>query len=205
MPINAAVVDLETANPCHASACSVGAARIVDGQVVRTFHQLLRPTPPYDAFYPRNVSVHGIRPEHVADSPAFADLAPRLADTLSRSVVVAHNANADLSMLEQSFTAAGVTMPTLGYVCTVDLARELVPGLPSYRLPVLVQHVLGEPMVGHHDAGQDALFTARALLAMTRAAGVDDLAPFVRYRRPRNRPLPPPKPHRFGVRVPLAR
>lgn len=204
MPINAAVVDLELANACHASACSVGAARIVDGQIVNTYHQLLRPTPPYDAFYPRNVAVHGIRPEHVADSPAFAELAPALASTLSRSVVVAHNAKADLSMLEQSFMAAGVTMPTLRFVCTVELARRLVPGLPSYRLPSVVEHVLGEPMVGHHDAGQDALFTARALLGMASGAGVDDLTPYVKIRTPRNRPLPPPKPHTYAFRVPTA-
>lgn len=205
MPLNAAVIDLECANPHHASACSVGGARIVDGQIVGTYHQLLRPVPPYDAFWRKNVQIHGIRPEHVADAPAFADLAPQLATTVSRSLVVAHNANADLSMLEQSFRAAGVSMPTVTYVCTFELSKVLRPDLPAHRLPVVVEHVLGEPMVGHHDAGQDALFTARALIQMCRDAGVTDLTPFVQVRRPRNKPLKEPKSHLYAVRVPVSR
>lgn len=203
--ISAAVVDFETANPCRVSVCAIGGARIVDGEIVRTYHQLVKPPPPYDAFYPRNVAVHGIRPEHVADAPAFADLAPGLVSSLSNGIVVGHGLlSADLPMLDQALTAAGFPVPAVTYVCTLDLARKLLPGLASYRLPYLVQHVLGRPMTGHHDAGQDAAATAELLLGMCAGAGVDDLSPFVRHRSPSTRPLPPPKPHHLGVRVPVA-
>ncbi|WP_114906714.1 exonuclease domain-containing protein [Ornithinimicrobium murale] len=203
--INAAVVDFETANPHHASLLSVGAARVVDGTIIRKYHQLVRPTAPYDAFYRRNVDIHGIRPEHVIDAPDWADVAPGvLRSLLSGGPIVAHGAmSADLSMLNQALTAAGLAMPTVPYVCTQAMARQLLPGLPSYRLPDLVQHTLGRTMVGHHDAGEDAAATAEVLIAMCTMAGVDDLTPFVKYRRPKNTPLAPPKTNRWAMLAPV--
>lgn len=203
--ISAAVVDFECANPSHGSICSVGAARVVDGQITKRYHQLVRPTPPYDAFYRRNVDIHGIRPEHVIGAPDWAAVAPGvLRSLLSGGPFVAHGAlSADLSMLEQSLTAAGITMPTVPYVCTQALARQLLPGLPSYRLPDLVQHTLGRSMVGHHDAGEDAAATAEVLIAMCAQAGIADLTPFVKYRRPKNKPLAPPKTNRWAMIAPV--
>lgn len=203
--INAAVVDFELANPHHASLTSVGAARVVDGRITRRFHQLVRPTPPYDAFYRRNVEIHGIRPEHVRDAPDWADVAPGVVRSLlSGGPVVAHGAlSSDLSMLNQALTAAGLSTPTIPYVCTQALARQLLPGLPSYRLPDLVERILGRRMVGHHDAGEDAAATAEVLIAMCDQTGVDDLAPFVRYRRPKNSSLAPPKLDRWAMLAPV--
>lgn len=206
MPIDAVVLDFETANPSHASVCAIGATRITGGQLGVSWHQLVRPTPPYDAFWRRNIEVHGITPAMIADKPSFASQAPGVMRAIGRGagIVVAHGAtSSDLSMLDQSLTAAGLRMPTVPYVCSLALAKQVVPGALSYRLPDLVAVVLGEQMVGHHDAGVDAHCTARLVLAMLRIAGLSDLTDLVRHRRPRAGPLPAPKEPQHGVSHPV--
>jgi DNA polymerase-3 subunit epsilon len=67
--------------------------------------------------------IHHIEPHHVANAPAFSDIAGDLLTRLDESVVVAHNAAFDLQFLDYECATAGIDLPPLAAVCTRDLAR----------------------------------------------------------------------------------
>ena len=64
--LNFCAIDFETANANRGSACAVGLARVVDGEIVATTHFLMRPPEEVDWFDGFNVELHGITAEMVA-------------------------------------------------------------------------------------------------------------------------------------------
>lgn len=77
--------------------------------------------------------------------------------------LVAHNASHDKGVLESSFQACGLNPPHLDWLCTVELAQELHPGLESYALAALCDELgIGEEPFCRdqaHLAAYDARFT----------------------------------------------
>lgn len=104
------------------------------------------------------------------DSYFAADLGRPLPDLLRdlRSLLqgyrlVAHNAVHDRAVVEASFRACGLNPPHLDWVCTVEMAQQLHPGLDSYGLAALCDRleVGEEPFCRDqaHLAAYDARFT----------------------------------------------
>ncbi|MBE7198590.1 MAG: 3'-5' exonuclease [Parafilimonas terrae] len=164
-------LDFETANERRDSACAVGLAWIEDGQVVRRVSHLIRP--PEMRFSPGNIRVHGILPADVANEPSFAEvMAPYLAD-LSSGVILAHNATFDIGVLRSSLRRAGMAIPTLTYLCTVQIARRVFPAPEGCGLGKVARR-LGITFE-HHDAGEDAYACARIALAAMAETGTQDV------------------------------
>jgi len=168
-------LDFETANERRDSACAVGLAWIADGRVVRRESHLIRP--PEMRFSPGNIRVHGILPANVADAPDFATaMAPYLQD-LRRGLILAHNASFDIGVLRAGLVRAGLTVPDLSYLCTVQVARRVFPAPEGCGLGKVARR-LGIRFE-HHDAGEDAYACAEIALAAMRereAADVHALA-----------------------------
>jgi DNA polymerase-3 subunit epsilon len=168
-------LDFETANERRDSACAVGLAWIADGRVVRRECHLIRP--PEMRFAPGNIRVHGILPSNVADEPGFgAVMAPYL-DDLARGLILAHNASFDIGVLRAGLGRAGLPVPDLSYLCTVQVARRVFPAPEGCGLGKVARR-LGIRFE-HHDAGEDAYACAEIALAAMRereAADVHGLA-----------------------------
>lgn len=164
-------IDFETATEARASACSVGLAFIEEGRVVRVEERLIRP--PENRYSPFNIAVHGIRPEHTAHAPDFAEVIAEFAGDFEGARMIAHNASFDFSVLRASLDYCGLEYPEVSYLCSVKLAQRHWPELGSHRLNVLAAH-LGLTFL-HHNAAEDARICAQACLAMAAEAGVDDL------------------------------
>jgi DNA polymerase-3 subunit epsilon len=85
-------------------------------------------------------------------------------------VLVAHNSNFDLNLLNQEiarvFPGCRMRNPDL---CTVQLARRVAPSLKSYNLDALADH-FGIEIKERHRAAGDARATAQVLLRL-----LDDL------------------------------
>lgn len=114
--------------------------------------------------------VHGITPEDVAGAPPFAAVYPEFAELAAGAVLMAHNANFDIQFLAAEIDRAGYAMPPNVTVDTLQLFRRLVPGLPSYRLASVAQH-LGVEGGRYHRALDDAQYVADALLALIDRVG----------------------------------
>ncbi len=164
-------LDFETANERRDSACAVGLAWIEDGHVVRRVSHLIRP--PEMRFSPGNIRVHGILPADVANEPGFGEvMAPYLSD-LSSGVILAHNATFDIGVLRSGLRRAGLAIPNLSYLCTVQIARRVFPAPEGCGLGKVARR-LGIAFE-HHDAGEDAYACARIALAAMAETGTGDI------------------------------
>lgn len=146
------VVDVETANRSNDSICSIGLVRVVNGYIADEFYSLVNPE---DYFEMGNISIHGITPNMVADAPTFGELYPVLKPYLERTVVVAHNATFDLSVLRKNMLRYGIYAHEYPYVCTVATARRAFPHLKRRNLAAL-SHYLDISLEHHHHALDDA-------------------------------------------------
>ncbi len=161
-------IDFETANPERA-ACSVGVVEVASGALGRQEYHLIRPNP--FTFNEWNTRVHGIRPQDVERAPGFAEVWQKIG--VEPRLFLAHNAGFDADVLRLGLARAGIALPSVSFVCTMQLARVAFPGLHSYSLSMVAAH-LGVPL-DHHHALNDAIACARIGIAAAAVAGANSV------------------------------
>ena len=157
-----AVVDIETTGS-YAAGNGITEIGIVihDGvKVLNYYESLVNPQIPIPYFIQR---LTGIDNKMVANAPTFPEIAAQVFELLQDKIFVAHNVNFDYSFVKHHLLGAGYDLDTKK-LCTVRLARKVLPGLAGYSLGKLT-HSLNITHTNHHRAGGDALATAD-LLAM---------------------------------------
>jgi DNA polymerase-3 subunit epsilon len=164
-------IDFETANGFRGSPCSVGLIKVRGGRVAERASWLMRPPAGHDRFDPRNVAIHGITAEDVADAPRFGELFAEIGGFIGEDVLVAHNAAFDLGVIRSALEVSGMEAPAYDYACTVVLSRKTYR-LVSHSLPFAAREA-GVPLEHHHDATEDAAACAGILLDIARRLGVD--------------------------------
>jgi len=155
------VVDLETtgATPGFAKITEIGAVRLEGGREVDTFSSLVNP----GVRIPEMITgITGIDDATVADAPPIDVVLPRFVGFAADSVLVAHNAQFDLSFLDYELGRLQRRTFPRPALDTLRLARKLCPqqrcslNALSYRFDTKVKPV--------HRALQDAQATAELLL-----------------------------------------
>ncbi|MEA5030887.1 MAG: 3'-5' exonuclease [Sphaerochaeta sp.] len=168
-------IDFETANNDPISACSVGLAKMENGRVVDSYYTLINPPSSY--FSPMNISIHGIRPEQVADAPTFETVWPDMLMFIGDDLLIAHNAPFDIGILRAMLNWYGLPIPSIRYTCTVRISRKVWPELPSHKLTDLSRH-FGFDYQAHHaleDAVNCALVFHKACPCPTETEAVEYL------------------------------
>jgi len=185
------VVDVETTglSAIYDRVIEVAVVSVEGGEVVSRWSTLVDPRVALPPFITR---LTGIQAGMLRGRPTFAEVAPRLREALGEGPLVAHNASFDEPFLRHAFTRTGARLE-LPRLCTLRLARRLLPRLRSYGLEALLRHLDIE--VGHrHRALPDAEATAQLLLRLLPLAaehGIADLNGLLRLqnhsigRRPR--------------------
>lgn len=162
-------IDFETATNQLDSACAVGLAAVRDREIIETEYSLIKP--PELKFLKENINVHGITPDMVVDSPAFDDLwNDRLKKYFGHSLVIAHNARFDMSVLKESLVYSDC--PDFKYVDSVSIARDFVPGKKT--LAHCAEH-LQIDMGQHHNALNDAITCAKIVLKCLDVSGLKNI------------------------------
>jgi DNA polymerase III subunit epsilon len=193
------VVDVETTGTSPGRGdrvTEVAAVCVSGGRIERTFCTLVNPGRPI----PRMItSLTGITQEMVADKPPFREVAGDFGGALEGRVFVAHNAAFDWRFVCHEMTLATGLVPSGRQLCTVRLARRLLPQLPSRSLDGLASYFSLE-IHARHRALDDAVATAHVLLRlvdMLEERGVSDwdgvqglLAPAARRKRARRTASP---------------
>jgi DNA polymerase III epsilon subunit family exonuclease len=164
------VFDLETtgskAPPCRV--IEIGAFRVFGGKIVDEFQTLVDPEMPIPYFIS---GLTGITDDMVRGAPKFADVVGKFLDFIGDSVLVAHNAPFDLGFLDHEisrvFQDYRMGNPSL---CTVQLARNLVPEVDNHKLKTLADYYSIE-LVNHHRAHEDARATARIFVSLLEKMG----------------------------------
>src|SRR3954466_7149838 len=153
-----AIVDIETTGG-YASGNSITeiAIAIHDGeQVVDYFETLINPEAPIPSYIQ---ALTGITNAMISQAPLFEEVAPKIFGMLHDKVFVAHNVNFDYSFVKHQLGQQGFDLDCKK-LCTVRLARKVLPGHPSYSLGNLCRCLQIE-IEQRHRAGGDALATVR--------------------------------------------
>ena len=139
----------------------LGACRVTGGRIVDQFETLVNPDLPLPPFIS---TLTGITEEMLATAPPFSGIAEQWLDFAGDAVLAAHNSNFDVTLLNQEIARVfpGCRMRN-SEICTVQLARRVLPNLEKHHLDALAGH-FGFRVTGRHRAAGDARATARVLL-----------------------------------------
>ncbi len=107
----------------------------LEGEITDTYETLVNPKRDVGPHW-----VHGITAEMVVDAPTFDEVYLDVLDAINDGVIVCHNARFDLRFLNHEMKKAGAEIGEFKGICTVDLSKGLLPGLPCYKLPVLCEY-----------------------------------------------------------------
>ncbi|GLO65505.1 MULTISPECIES: 3'-5' exonuclease [Oceanobacillus] len=155
-----AAIDFETANEKRNSACSIGVVIMNDTEIIDEFYSLINPLAPFRS---RNIYVHGITEEQVQEAPTFAELWPTLSAYLEDTILIAHNASFDMSVLRQSLYKYDMPCPNYMSLCTVKISQLIWPQLENHKLHTVANY--HEIPLNHHHAMDDARASAKIFLA----------------------------------------
>ena len=122
--------------------------------IVDQFSSLINPERPIQPFV---INLTGINNEMLRQAPKFYEVAKRIIEITDGCVMVAHNALFDNRILTTEFDRLGYQFEK-ETLCTVELAKKLIPDMPSYSLGKLVR-ALGIPLTDRHRAQGDAKAT----------------------------------------------
>lgn len=153
-----AIVDIETTGS-YASANGITeiAICIHNGKkIVDKFSTLINPGREIPVYI---TALTGISNEMVENAPDFNEVAADIYHLLSGKIFVAHNVNFDYSFVRHQLASAGYELHC-NKLCTVRLSRKIYPGLHSYSLGKICQH-LGIENKSHHRAMGDAEATTK--------------------------------------------
>jgi DNA polymerase-3 subunit epsilon len=178
------VVDLETTGGGVApdGITEIGAVLVVGGRLTETFSTLVNPGRPIPPFV---VQLTGITDAMVAHAPRIAEALPRFLAFAGERTLVAHNASFDLGHLnaaQQALVGRPLDLPAL---CTLRLARRLLPDLRRRSLDS-VSTALGIACFDRHRALPDARIAAEILCVFLERAAernigrLDELLDFQR-------------------------
>lgn len=156
-----AVVDVETTGGSMVQGhriTEICAVRLAgDGRRLGEFATLINPLRPIP---PAIMALTRITHEMVQDAPRFEEVALSLAAFLEGAVFVAHNAPFDWRFVSAELERAAVRVPHARVLCTVRLARHVVPEIPRRSLDAL-SYFFGIENEARHRAFGDARATAR--------------------------------------------
>jgi DNA polymerase III subunit epsilon len=195
------VVDVETTGGrpyAGDRVTEIAAVTVREGCVHEVYETLINPQ---RAIPPMITAITNITWEMVRDQPTFRDVCPNVLSALRGHVFVAHNATFDWKFVTSEVRRATGEELDGRRLCTVRLARRLLPQLPRRSLDWVARHygVPIAPEVRHRAAG-DAVATAHVLLGLLRDAAdrgittwrqLDDFLSAPRPRRSRRRSAMP--------------
>ena len=105
------------------------------------------------------VNLTGINSNMLRSAPKFYEVAKRIVEITEDCILVAHNAQFDNRILKTEFKRLGFGFKR-ETLCTVELAKKLIPGQDSYSLGKLAR-AMGIPVSDRHRADGDAAATLK--------------------------------------------
>lgn len=153
-----AIVDLETtgSKPSNDRITEIAIVRHDGEQIIDSFQTLINPGRPIPSFISR---MTGITQEMVSEAPPFYEVAKQIVELTDDAVFVAHNVRFDYGFLKTAFADLGYNYQRKT-LCTIRLAKTVIPGLPGYALGKLCKS-LEISLDQAHRAGHDAMATAK--------------------------------------------
>ncbi len=161
------VIDFETTGLSpHGGdrATEIAAVLVRDGQIVDHYQSLMNAGVRIPPFIEQ---LTGITGRMVRQAPPAQQVMSEVADFVGDYPLVAHNASFDSAFWDAELARIG-RQRRQAFVCSMLLARRLMPEAPNHKLGTLVAFA-GLPVTGqYHRAQADAEMTAHLLLYLGR-------------------------------------
>jgi DNA polymerase-3 subunit epsilon len=169
LSLDYAVVDVETTGTrawAGDRITEIAVVAVRGGVVAETFETLVNPERPIPPWVTRLTNITW---SMVKDAPRFRDICDDVVRAMDGAIFVAHNAQFDWGFVTTEIERATGRQLEGRRLCTVRLARKLLPQLRSRRLDYLAMHY-GVSNRARHRAGGDAEATAEILVRLLRDA-----------------------------------
>ena len=155
------VFDIETTglSPINDMITEIGAVKIINGEIIDTYSQLINPERPIPEFI---TNLTGITDDMVRDKPTIGEVIKDFKNFIGEDVLVAHNASFDIGFIREKMKKYNIDLdnPVLD---TLELSRAVFPSLRSHKLNIIAKH-LDVSLLNHHRAVDDATATAEIFL-----------------------------------------
>lgn len=155
--------DIETTglSPLTCSIIEIGAVKIVDGQMVESFNEMIDPGFDLPEF---TTNLTGITTEMVKSKPKIDEVLPKFLEFVGNFPVIAHNAQFDYNFIKCKCEPLNLTFNNT-CIDTLEMSRHIYNELKKHKLDTLAKH-LKINMGSHHRACDDANTCAAIFLKM---------------------------------------
>jgi DNA polymerase III epsilon subunit family exonuclease len=138
----------------------LAAEKIQGGEVVDTFHYLIRPS---GLISPEASAVNGLTDDFVhANGFWAAEVFPKFNDFIGQATLVGHNIRRfDWPFIASHFSRLGLAIPANSLLDTLELSRRYLI-LPNHKLGTIAQH-FAIATTGAHRANVDVAITRQVL------------------------------------------
>ncbi|TBM99794.1 DNA polymerase III subunit epsilon [Hyunsoonleella flava] len=161
------IIDVETTGKSN-KLTEISIFKYDGTQVVDEYTSLINP----QQWIPDYITtLTGIDNGMVANAPTFSDIAQDILRFTENCIFVAHNVNFDYNAIRNEFKAVGIDF-NKKKLCTIRLARKLIPGHKSYSLGKLC-NALHIPIKDRHRARGDAEATVILFELLLNQEGAD--------------------------------
>ena len=151
------VFDIETTgfSPVSNKIIEIGAVKVSGGEIVDRFSTFVNPQVPIPFEITQLTS---IKDEMVMDAPVIEEILPRFLEFSEGCVMVAHNANFDMSFIMENCRRQGFS-DVFTFVDTMQISRAILTDQAKHTLDAVCK-TLGISLENHHRAVDDAEATA---------------------------------------------
>jgi DNA polymerase-3 subunit alpha (Gram-positive type) len=166
------VFDIETTgfSPVTNRIIEIGAVKVENGQITERFSTFVNPQVPIPFEIERLTNIND---GMVIDADTIEVVLPKFLEFVGDAVLVAHNANFDVSFIKENAKRQNLTVDNT-YVDTVGMARTLLAGQAKYTLDAVAK-TLGISLENHHRAVDDAECTAEIFVKFIEMLKKDDI------------------------------
>jgi DNA polymerase III subunit epsilon len=153
-----AIIDIETTGNNHkyGQISEIAIFQHNGLEITGSFTSLIKPETDIPYYITR---LTGITNEMVKDAPRFYEIAKKIVEMTAGRTFVAHNVIFDYRFIQEEFIRLGYEYHR-NTICTVKLARKLLPGYKSYSLGKICSE-MGIDIHNRHRAAGDALATVK--------------------------------------------
>ena len=157
------VLDLETTGLSFRTdkITEIGIMKVKDGEVIDEFSTFVNPERPIPQ---RVVEVTNITDEMVKDAETIDKVFPKMLDFIGDSIIVAHNADFDVTFLKYNAKELGYSLENTS-LDTLRLSKYLFPDFKKYKLGIIAEK-LGIQVDVAHRALDDVDTTVKVLKVM---------------------------------------
>lgn len=178
------VLDLETTglSKHYHKITEIGAVKVRDNKIIERFEQLVNPEVLIPSFI---TGLTGIDNEMVKDMPTIGEVLPSFIDFVGNDIIVGHNIGFDYGFINESIFRHMDTYLFNERLCTIKLAKRLIPDLTTRKLSALCNYFeIDNPNA--HRAMADVISTNRVFMrfqAMLHNNGITELEDILKFQK----------------------